>query len=795
MVAAKRRFTLATVAVVVLTLVVITQALFLLSLMHSLHNNGALEEEESAAHSFTSKPKDDPADVVASERSDSAGPLHKGATWGALLDTLKHPHLPSHFETNRSLVPNIGKLPQQQSPGGNRVVQRRPTPPIATPARTTPPQPPQMPQHTISPFGMEPQAPNAVENDASPATVHPTVPPITATLAPASAKHRLVPTTGDVLGATTPHGDTSPLANLKVPQVLTNLKDAAVVILCYNRPQLLDRAIEALRGARLSGSIKKYISQDGNEGATRDVAQRASDFTYLSHPRTLPPLLSTLDEQGQPKETPGTMFLAAHYKWILDQLFKGPVKHSHVIILEDDMRVSHDFLEMFESLAPILEIDPTVWCISSWNDNGFRSFELPTDRFFRSSYFPGLGWMLKRSLWVDELSDRFPEDNWDHWMRATTTSRSRECVSPWMSRNYNMGSGGATANEEFYAQFLEPITLYRGQPIAYGDVRYLLNHDYYVDIENRVASVPPSHRFASPSVTSLASIVQPGQSYVVTFSHEEFELLAQMVGIHPSPRSFYRRMLWLKTQSADVYLVDRRLSPFAPADVRLKPHRNLLPVKAQRPGISCLEVCSSYIAPGGSGGSPYPRYRCASDQFDFINDCDVLASVMGGCPNGCTQGWGEDIPNTEVTGVGHPPQCLATEVVPTCEASFAFTQRLCPCVTDDALPSPRAADLFVEVASTAQGASCDQVCGSYSDKTSKKRWKCSAQSIASLNHCDTLRKHFPCTSCDKMEGAELPSYVSSAESGNFGKCFYSTLDTECSGAHQDTKRLCPCVAF
>ncbi|CUE71400.1 Hypothetical protein, putative, partial [Bodo saltans] len=88
---------------------------------------------------------------------------------------------------------------------------------------------------------------------------------------------------------------------------------------------------------------------------------------------------------------------------------------SHVIILEDDMRVSHDFLEMFESLAPILEIDPTVWCISSWNDNGFRSFELPTDRFFRSSYFPGLGWMLKRSLWVDELSDRFPEDNWDHW--------------------------------------------------------------------------------------------------------------------------------------------------------------------------------------------------------------------------------------------------------------------------------------------------------------------------------------------------------------------------------------------
>lgn len=799
----KRRCTLATIAVAVLSTVVITQALFLLSLMHSIHNNGVLEEEESAAHSFTSQPATPSRQAVSRGGAPTLGEgSGAGATWGDLMAMLSSPRmLPQHYVTNHTLL--AGRTP---------VTGESPTVAVRPPTNQ---QPTSSPRHTISPFGMArghtaPPTQMPVTTEAPPRYVPaPTntvrderggvVPPAAHPKAGVATVNLLqVPTGGDVLASVGKRGDTSLLANVQVPKALTHLKDAALVILCYNRPQLLERAIAAVRSARLTGSIKKYISQDGDEGGTRDVAKRAGDFTYVSHPRTLPPLLLVNDEQGQPKETPGTMYLAAHYKWILDYLFtSGPTQHSHVIILEDDMRVSHDVLEMFEALAPLLEVDPTVWCISSWNDNGFRTFDLPTNQFFRSSYFPGLGWMLKRSLWVEELSSAFPNDNWDHWMRATTTSRNRECVSPWTPRNYNMGSGGATSNEEFYALYLEPITLHRGDPVAYGDLRYLLNHEYYVDMENRVASVPPSNRFAAPSVASLASIVRPGASFLIYFSHEEFELLSQMVGIHPSPRSFYRRTLWLKAQGADVFLVDRRLSPFTPADAKLKAHRNLLAVKAPRPGMTCLEACAQHMAPVtlDTAGQPPARYRCAADQFDFINDCAVLAAVMGGCPNGCTQGWGEDIPNMEVRGVGHPPLCLATEVVPTCEASFPLTQRMCPCITDqdlrrDALTTPAN---FVEVASTAQGANCDQVCGAYTDKTSPRRWRCSAQSIAALNHCDALRKHFPCTSCDRMEGAELPSYVSSAESGNFGKCFYTLLDTECSGSHQDTKRLCPCV--
>lgn len=32
-----------------------------------------------------------------------------------------------------------------------------------------------------------------------------------------------------------------------------------------------------------------------------------------------------------------------------------------------------DFLEYFEATAPLLDADPSLWCISSWNDNGFAA--------------------------------------------------------------------------------------------------------------------------------------------------------------------------------------------------------------------------------------------------------------------------------------------------------------------------------------------------------------------------------------------------------------------------------------
>lgn len=43
-----------------------------------------------------------------------------------------------------------------------------------------------------------------------------------------------------------------------------------------------------------------------------------------------------------------------------------------VVIVEDDLLFSPDFLEYLEIHAPILERDPTTLVLSAWNDNGYR---------------------------------------------------------------------------------------------------------------------------------------------------------------------------------------------------------------------------------------------------------------------------------------------------------------------------------------------------------------------------------------------------------------------------------------
>ena len=193
---------------------------------------------------------------------------------------------------------------------------------------------------------------------------------------------------------------------------------------------------------------------------------------------------------------PGHAWLTQHYKWGLDRLLLEH-GHSHAIIIEDDMLFSPDFLQLFEATAELLEADSSLWCISSWNDNGLKHFDWDAQRLvspavqlclrlclhkmqdmlasimvalckshllccvpfcvsqlcactpatqrmpkhsgcaaaesrpadascpglqFRTSYFPGLGWMMRRELWA-ELSPKFPRQAWDHWMRLPSTAQ------------------------------------------------------------------------------------------------------------------------------------------------------------------------------------------------------------------------------------------------------------------------------------------------------------------------------------------------------------------------------------
>ena len=61
--------------------------------------------------------------------------------------------------------------------------------------------------------------------------------------------------------------------------------------------------------------------------------------------------------------------IARHYGWALGQLFDEH-HHKKVIMLEDDMEIAPDFFDYFAAAGGLLYEDPTLLCVSAWNDNG-----------------------------------------------------------------------------------------------------------------------------------------------------------------------------------------------------------------------------------------------------------------------------------------------------------------------------------------------------------------------------------------------------------------------------------------
>jgi GNT-I family len=54
------------------------------------------------------------------------------------------------------------------------------------------------------------------------------------------------------------------------------------------------------------------------------------------------------------------------------------------------MEISVDFYDYFRSLYPTLKADPSLYCVSSWNDNGMTENVHDPKAVHRTDVFPGM---------------------------------------------------------------------------------------------------------------------------------------------------------------------------------------------------------------------------------------------------------------------------------------------------------------------------------------------------------------------------------------------------------------------
>ncbi|CAI5534576.1 unnamed protein product [Closterium sp. Naga37s-1] len=238
---------------------------------------------------------------------------------------------------------------------------------------------------------------------------------------------------------------------------------AAVVIMACNRVDYLHH-----KGA--DSKFPLFISQDGTNPGVKDRAKQAHQFTYLQHIETAPPRMNN------PGENIAYYRIADHYKFALTELFDHR-QFPRVIILEDDMELAPDFFVYFEAASNLLDVDESILAVSSWNDNGQKQFVHDAHQLYRSDFFPGLGWMLKKELWL-ELKPKWARAYWDDWLRLPEQRKGRQTIRPEVCRTYNFGEHGSSMGQ-YFSQYLAPIRL-NSDPInwAQKDLSYLLDVSY-----------------------------------------------------------------------------------------------------------------------------------------------------------------------------------------------------------------------------------------------------------------------------------------------------------------------------
>jgi hypothetical protein len=139
------------------------------------------------------------------------------------------------------------------------------------------------------------------------------------------------------------------------------------------------------------------------------------------------------------RELEGGQQIAQHYGWSLTTGMAHFAPAPALIVLEDDLTPSPDFMEWFTSAGVVMESDPSLWCVSAWNDNGFRDVAVDALGVRRTIFFPGLGWLLSRQMWEQEFAAKWPSDHWDWFVRSSTIRANRECVVPEMPRVFHAG--------------------------------------------------------------------------------------------------------------------------------------------------------------------------------------------------------------------------------------------------------------------------------------------------------------------------------------------------------------------
>ncbi|XP_045487347.1 alpha-1,3-mannosyl-glycoprotein 2-beta-N-acetylglucosaminyltransferase [Pieris rapae] len=294
------------------------------------------------------------------------------------------------------------------------------------------------------------------------------------------------------------------------------------------------------------------VSQDCGHNATYQMIRSYTD-SDPSISVVQQPDLSEIPLTRAKAKFKGYFKIARHYRFALNYIFRH-LGHEAVIIVEDDLDISPDFFEYFLGTYPLLLRDPSIWCISAWNDNGKKEL-IDINRpelLHRTDFFPGLGWILRSETW-DQLESKWPEAFFDDWLRDPQNTEGRSCIRPEVSRTYSFGKVGVSKGLFFdlhlrymqlNAEFVEFTKL---------NLTYLIKDVYDDNLTSLVAALPES------SAEDVIMGYGTGPVRVEYSNAKSYQRAAKKLGLMDDfrsgiPRTAYRGIVTCFIKGRRVYL-------------------------------------------------------------------------------------------------------------------------------------------------------------------------------------------------------------------------------------------------
>ncbi|CAN8075800.1 unnamed protein product [Agarophyton chilense] len=373
--------------------------------------------------------------------------------------------------------------------------------------------------------------------------------------------------------------------------------------------------------------------------------------------------------------------IARHYALVLERAFANE-SNSHTILLEDDLRFSPDFLTYMTSALTKIQSagQDQIVCASGWNDNGFgqASFSKAT----LTSFFPGLGWGLHRSLW-DALRPKWPPYGtdivgigWDFWLRVCFEHYGWTCITPLVSRVKHAGASGANVNS------VQASSLYAEMSSANASIGEVNWEDVirHINVKSQIQKTQARMENGRVVYSLQEAVSKRKEEPVMPYMSEEYGAIARQLSLWPTSRGHFRHTLLATVDNeTDVLLYDMRKAPrfFAvPASHNLPRQKmNLIQGKLNE---SCDQACKR------------EGNRCSSEALEDANDCKTMLQVFSDC-KGCSHESGRDLP--AMVDADAPLEtagwCLITESGMgedgslVCSGHFRWTRRLCNCIQHD----------------------------------------------------------------------------------------------------------------